>query len=107
MQTGTVKALLGDKGYGFIKAPSGEDVFFHLSVVEEAQRGNLVRGAEVSFELGVKRGKPHAIKVEVSQSAPVPPQNLQSLAKPVVRVGKPDLTSEEQFEREWGLRRAR
>lgn len=105
MQTGTVKALLGDKGYGFIKVPDGEDVFFHLSAVDEAQRVNLFRGAHVSFEAGVKRGKPHAIKVEVLPP-PVQAQSSQSFAKPFVRMAEPELTSEEQFEREWGLRRS-
>lgn len=47
--TGTIKRLVRDRGFGFIKDDSGQEWFFHRSAVE----GNfemLAEGAKVSFD---------------------------------------------------------
>jgi cold shock CspA family protein len=106
MQTGTVKTVLSDKGYGFIRSKDGDDFFFHLSAVEEAQRINLVRGVTVSFEVNEKRGKPQACKVTVIPSPSKPEPALRALGgKQFIKKNEEELTFEEEFEREWGLRR--
>lgn len=107
MQVGTVKAVLNDKGYGFIRVKDGDDVFFHLSAVDEAQRANLVRGATVNFDVNQKRGKLQACKVTVVPTPPKPEPALRVLGtKGFVKKSEEELTFEEEFEREWGLRRA-
>ena len=48
---GTVKWFNDSKGYGFIRQPSGDDVFVHhSSIVAEGFR-TLHEGDEVEFEL--------------------------------------------------------
>lgn len=51
MSKGTIKKLVQDKGFGFIKQQGGQDVFFHTSVVEGGQFDDLREGQEVEFTL--------------------------------------------------------
>lgn len=51
MTTGTVKKIAQERGFGFIKAASGPDVFFHHSIVADRQFDDLVVGQVVEFEL--------------------------------------------------------
>lgn len=49
---GTVKFYNTNKGFGFITAETGEDVFFHKSNVKNAGfREMLLQGDRVQFEL--------------------------------------------------------
>ena len=49
---GTVKFFNGSKGYGFITAEGGEDIFFHQSNVKETGfRDTLKQGDLVTFEV--------------------------------------------------------
>jgi CspA family cold shock protein len=49
---GTVKFFNGSKGYGFITAEGGEDIFFHQSNVKETGfRDTLKQGDLVTFEI--------------------------------------------------------
>jgi len=59
MQTGTVKFFNNAKGFGFIKADSGEEVFVHANDLAE----EIAEGDKVQFE--VKDGKkgPNAVNV--------------------------------------------
>ena len=56
MATGTIKTIRAEKGFGFIKkdgAPiDGNDLFFHMSAVEEVGFDDLREGQSVSFEEG-------------------------------------------------------
>ncbi|MBU3182228.1 cold-shock protein [Clostridium psychrophilum] len=57
MKTGIVKWYDCERGYGFISAQNGEDVFVHhSSIKEEGARKNLHEGEEVQFDVvdGVK-----------------------------------------------------
>lgn len=51
MAEGTIKRLT-DKGFGFIDAGKGDDIFFHMSAVEGASYDQLQEGQRVSFEIG-------------------------------------------------------
>lgn len=59
MQKGTVKFYNDSKGFGFIKAEDGEEVFFHKTNVKDTGFRNILRqGDAVEFELkSEQRGK--------------------------------------------------
>lgn len=62
--TGTVKFFNGTKGYGFITADGGEDIFFHQSNVKETGfRSELKQGDLVSFELKTEQKGKRAINI--------------------------------------------
>ena len=55
--TGTVAMFNNDRGFGFIRAEGGADIFFHISSVKAAGLRDLNQGDRVAFDLGViKRG---------------------------------------------------
>jgi CspA family cold shock protein len=47
---GTIKTLVGDKGYGFIKDADGKEYFFHASALKNVEFKALEVGREVTFE---------------------------------------------------------
>jgi CspA family cold shock protein len=49
MPVGTIKKLVYDKGFGFIAASDGSDVFFHHSTVADRQFDNLEEGQQVDY----------------------------------------------------------
>jgi CspA family cold shock protein len=52
MPTGTVKWFNATKGYGFIEPDEGgNDVFVHISAVQNAGMDGLNEGQKVSYEL--------------------------------------------------------
>jgi CspA family cold shock protein len=51
MSVGTVKWFNADKGYGFIAAESGEDVFVHFSAIQATGYRSLNEGQAVEFEI--------------------------------------------------------
>lgn len=66
MATGTVKWFNTQKGYGFIQPSDGtNDVFVHISAVEQAGLRSLVEGQKVSFEITNERGKAAASNLKV------------------------------------------
>jgi CspA family cold shock protein len=72
MTTGTIKKLVGDRGFGFIApapAPSdGKDLFFHRADVGGAGFDSLREGQAVTYELGTdeRRGSPKALQVKAA-----------------------------------------
>jgi CspA family cold shock protein len=67
MPVGKIKKLVQEKGFGFISAQEGEDVFFHHSAVSDRQFENLSVGQPVEFQVdaapGPKGKGPRATKV--------------------------------------------
>jgi len=63
MQTGTIKKLVSDRGFGFISADDGKEYFFHRSAIAnfDALRG----GERVSFEMEPSPKGPRAGRVRV------------------------------------------
>ena len=62
---GTVKKLIRDRGFGFITAEDGNEVFFHRSDLMEADFDSMEEGASVEFEMGTVAKGPRAMKVKV------------------------------------------
>ena len=51
MATGTIVRMVRDRGFGFIRTDSGQEVFFHATGVEgNMPFDNLMEGQTVSFE---------------------------------------------------------
>jgi CspA family cold shock protein len=51
MSVGKIKKLVQDKGFGFIQTDSGEDVFFHHSIVNDRGFDNLTEGQQVEYTI--------------------------------------------------------
>lgn len=67
MPVGTVKKLVLDKGFGFIKGEGG-DIFFHHSTVSDRGFDKLTEGQQVEYAIdqdgGASKGKgPRALSV--------------------------------------------
>ncbi|HKB80220.1 MAG TPA: cold-shock protein [Thermoanaerobaculia bacterium] len=60
-EVGTVKWFNNDKGYGFIKRETGEDVFVHHTAIQQAGYRSLNEGEKVEFD--VKQG-PKGLQAE-------------------------------------------
>lgn len=60
-ETGTVKWFNNDKGYGFIKRSTGEDVFVHHTAIQASGYRTLNEGEAVEFD--VKQG-PKGLQAE-------------------------------------------
>lgn len=50
-KTGTVKWFSDQKGYGFIEATGGGDIFVHKNAVEKAGMRTLREGQKLSFDV--------------------------------------------------------
>jgi len=84
MPKGTIRRLISDRGFGFIRTAEGADLFFHRSELQGVDYTSLRDGQEVEFELTRGRdGRNQAAKVRIAQpkgqetcvieSAPSPP----------------------------------
>ena len=68
MAKGTIRQLM-DRGFGFIKAEEGEDLFFHRNEIEGVEFSSLRAGQEVEFEMGQdSKGRPQAVKVRLTET---------------------------------------
>jgi CspA family cold shock protein len=50
MPSGTIKRLVRDRGFGFIRDDGGQEWFFHRSAVAEGVFDTLAEGQRVSFD---------------------------------------------------------
>ncbi|HHZ04731.1 MULTISPECIES: cold-shock protein [Acetomicrobium] len=60
---GTVKWFNESKGYGFITADGGKDVFVHYSAIQQDGFKTLAEGQRVSFEIVQGSKGPQASEV--------------------------------------------
>ncbi|MBN9140917.1 MAG: cold-shock protein [Micrococcales bacterium] len=60
MANGTVKWFNAEKGFGFITAEGGQDVFVHYSAIDMPGYKVLEEGQAVTFELGTGAKGPQA-----------------------------------------------
>jgi CspA family cold shock protein len=65
MQTGTIKKLVSDRGFGFIAAEDGKEYFFHRSGTE-GDFDSLVGNEKVTFEIEPSPKGPRAGRVRVA-----------------------------------------
>ncbi len=63
MAQGTIKKIVTDRGFGFIKTEKG-DLFFHLSAVQETRFDQLYEGQAVEYEEGEGPKGPRAESVK-------------------------------------------
>lgn len=63
MYQGTVKWFSNEKGYGFIEADDGEDVFVHFTGIVSEGFKTLDEGQTVSFEIIEGNRGPQAANV--------------------------------------------
>ena len=65
MATGTVKWFNPNKGFGFIEPEDGgNDVFVHISAVEQSGLTTLDEDQKVEFEVQEQRGKQAACNLK-------------------------------------------
>jgi len=65
MQQGTVKWFNADKGYGFLQAEDGNDVFIHFSAIQSEGYKSLDEGDKVEFDIVDSDRGPQASNVKV------------------------------------------
>ena len=53
MKNGTVKLFNSSKGFGFIQPENGDDVFVHISALQNAGLDGLQEGDKVTFSTAV------------------------------------------------------
>ena len=60
---GTIKRIIGDRGFGFISAEDGKEVFFHHTALKEVEFESLKEGSAVVFDLEQGPKGPRAANV--------------------------------------------
>ena len=65
MQSGTIKKLVSDRGFGFIAAEDGKEYFFHRSGTE-TDFDRLMGGERVTFEIEASPKGPRAGRVQLA-----------------------------------------
>ncbi len=64
MPKGTIKRLVRDRGFGFIRDDGGQEWFFHRSAVRDSTFDQLNEGQRVSFEEEPSTKGPRAADVK-------------------------------------------
>lgn len=68
MPNGTIKTIT-DRGFGFIKTESGEEIFFHSSELVDVEYASLRQGQQVEFENGQgPDGRSRGVKVRLVET---------------------------------------
>lgn len=65
MAVGTIKWFNGEKGYGFIAAEGGTDVFVHYSAIQMEGYKTLQEGQRVEFDIVQGQKGPQAENVHL------------------------------------------
>jgi len=62
---GKIKKLIRERGFGFITAENGKEVFFHRSALAEEDFDALEEGTSVEFDLeaGPKRLRAKSVRI--------------------------------------------
>jgi CspA family cold shock protein len=68
MPKGKIKKIVSDKGFGFITQDgNNNDLFFHMSSIQNAEFESLREGEAVTFEIGSGPKGPRAETVRVTE----------------------------------------
>lgn len=62
---GKIRKLVRDRGFGFITAEDGKDVFFHRTALAGGDFDSLIEGTSVEFDLRSSPQGPRAANVRV------------------------------------------
>lgn len=65
MHTGKIKKLVRDRGFGFISATDGREIFFHQSSIMDANFDSLNEEQDVEFDVEKSPKGPRAINVRL------------------------------------------
>ena len=65
MQTGTIKKVVNDRGFGFIAAEDGKEYFFHRSGIG-GDFDRLQGGGRVTFQVEASPKGPRAGRVQLA-----------------------------------------
>jgi CspA family cold shock protein len=66
MATGTIKKLVRERGFGFIQAQDGGEIFFHRSALQGDAFDRLAEGQTVEFDVEKGPKGPRATNMRVS-----------------------------------------
>ena len=63
---GTIKRIIRDRGFGFIRSTDGQEIFFHRSTLQSMNFDGLKEGEAVEFEIENGEKGPRATSVRPS-----------------------------------------
>ena len=66
MPTGTIKRLFKDRGFGFIRTPDGQEIFFHRTGLRSLRFDTLNEGDLVEFEVESSPKGPRAVNIQAA-----------------------------------------
>ncbi|HZI93862.1 MAG TPA: cold shock domain-containing protein [Patescibacteria group bacterium] len=69
MASGTIKKVMKDRGFGFIRTPDGREVFFHKSECHNVEFDGLEQGQTVDFDELMDPKGPRANNIRASRGA--------------------------------------
>jgi len=67
MAKGKIKNLVEGRGYGFIEAEDGEEIFFHRTGVQGADFESLKAGQVVEYDTEQSPKGPRAVNVRIKE----------------------------------------
>ncbi|MFB3923717.1 MAG: cold-shock protein [Terriglobia bacterium] len=65
---GTIKRVVRDRGFGFIRSADGQEVFFHRSSLQSLNFDGLKEGENVEFDMERGEKGPRATAVRPGKS---------------------------------------
>ena len=75
MAKGTIRRLIAEHGYGFIRTGEGKDLFFHRIGLQGVDYSSLREGQQVEFEVGRgPTGRLQALTLRLAQPQGEQPQ---------------------------------
>jgi CspA family cold shock protein len=63
---GTIKRIVRDRGFGFIRSTDGQEVFFHRNGLQQIDFDSLKEGTTVEFDVEQSEKGPRATNVRSS-----------------------------------------
>jgi CspA family cold shock protein len=67
MPKGTIRRLITDRGFGFIRTERGEDLFFYHNELQGVDYNSLREGQQVEFEVEQGPDGSCAVRVRLAQ----------------------------------------
>ena len=64
MSKGTVRRIIRERGFGFISAEDGREIFFHRSELQDVEFDELEEGSHLEFSVTKGDKGPHAVGIK-------------------------------------------